>query len=311
MNKNICFTRILYFIGWMYCINGSFAQNTFVKHVYDERDFSKPRFFLFIDTVTNMTDTFDIHKHNPFINLKNEVVRDFDGTKVIRITRQEFDEIVPHAIRANYFPDTDSIATKSAYLLANATKYACFASNPSANPVVAYSFLVCDASGELFVGATAYYYILDRYGKIIHISKSLGVDINAIYISEDNRYIGFHYGSSMNNEYISCGVRVYEAFTDSIIFDIPFMNLSTGGFVGSKFLVEEDAYTSIGGPHTCSIYFLDATTKEIGKYTFPSREAWLHSGNMRSDRNGIYFENMKGEKLNLLFDRDFIKTFEK
>jgi hypothetical protein len=302
---------ILYFIVCIYCINSSFAQNTFVKHVYDERNFSKPRFFLFIDTVTNTTDTFDIHKNNPFCNLKNEAVFDFYGMKIIRITKQVYDEIVPVVLRTNYLPDADSIAIKSEYLLAYATKYACFVNNPSAYPVVAYSLLVCDPSGELFVGATAYYYILDRNGKILHISKSLGVDINAIYISEDNRYIGFHYGSSMNNEYISCGVRVYEAFTDSIIFDIPFMSLSTGGFIGSKFIVDEYAYTHTSAPTTHNIYYLDAATKEVGKYTFSSREAWLHSGNMRSDRNGIYFENEKGVKLDLLFDRNFIKTFEK
>jgi hypothetical protein len=311
MKKSFWFFATMCLLAVIFCTKGGLAQNTFVKYIYDERDFSKPQFILFYDSVAHTTDTFDIFKNNPFNNFRYEVLRDISGMKVYRLNRQEYDEIVPAVLRKNYDPEADSIAKKLEYLVGDAAIINCKVDNPSANPVLAYSFLVYDASGELYVGATAYYYILDRHGKIVHISKKLGVNVNEIYISEDNQYVGFNYGAKMNNEYISCGIRIYDALTDSLIFDMPVMDLETVGFIGSKFVVTEYAYTPTSITTTHNIYYLDAATREVGKYTFPSREAWLNSGNMRSDSKGLYFENLKGEKLNLLFDRDFIGVIAK
>lgn len=273
MKKTFWFVVTMFLLAVMYCSKGGLAQNSFVKYIYDERDFSKPQFILFSDSVALTTDTFNIFKNNPFNNLTYEVLRDINGMKIYRLNRQEYNEIVPAVLRKNYDAETDFIAKKSEYLVGDASIINCKGGNPSANTVLAYSFLVYDATGELYVGSTAYYYILDRHGKIVHISKSSGVNINEIYISEDNRYVGFNYGAKMNNEYISCGIRVYEALTDSLIFDMPIMNLETVGFIDSKFVVTEYAYTITSTPTTHNIYYLDAITKEVGKYTYPSREA--------------------------------------
>ncbi len=294
----------------MFCNQIATAQNTTIEYIYNEKNVSMPVAILFSDTILSKTDTFDIIGSNPFNNFDFDVIhKDFWGWNTYKLTKPEFDIIIPKNLRSKYLPEAEIISSQEKYFIGDVSLSGGF-DNPSSNIVLAYTFMVYDEFGEMYVGATAYYYVLNRKGKIEHISKSLGVNVNSICITEDNEFVGFDYGGAMNNEYIHEGVRIYNSNNDSLILDMPIKEAIIVGFIGTKLIVTEYDY-DIGKPGKHCIYFLDAKSGEIGKYIYPSREAWLNSGNMWKDSHGLYFKNIRGEELELLFERDFIKTYEK
>ncbi len=309
MKKSIVEKLLSIVIITIFCSQSGTAQKATIEYIYNEKNVSMPVAILFKDTISSKIVTFDIIGSNPFNNYDFEVIfKDFWGWNIYKFTKDDYEKIIPKKQRGNYLPEIDTLISETPYLIGDGGFFFWDSRNQgSKNIVLSYSFVVFDASGELYVGATAYYYLMSGTGKILHISKSLGVNINQIYISEDDKYVGFNYGGAMNNEYIHEGVRIYSAIEDSLIMDIPIKEPNIVGFIGNKLIATEYNY-GLGKPTENNIYFLDAKSGEIGKYTFQDRDAWLNSGNMERDNNGLYFKNIRGEKLDLLFYRDFIKT---
>jgi len=310
MKKTIVEKLLSIVIIIIFCNQSGTAQKATIEYIYNEKNVSRPIAIVFNDITSSQLDTFDIISNNPFNSLDFHVIhKDFWGWNTYKLTKPEFDIIIPINIRSKYLPEAEIISSQEKYFIGDVSLSGRF-DNPSSNIVLAYTFMVYDEFGEMYVGATAYYYVLNRKGELVHISKSLGVNVNSIFITEDNKYVGFNYGGAMNNEYIHEGVRIYSAVEDSLIMDIPIKEPNIVGFIDNKLIVTEYNY-GIGIPTENNIYFLDAKSGEIGKYTFPDREAWLNSGNMERNSNGLYFTNIRGEKLDLLFEKDFIKTNKK
>lgn len=299
---------IVFFVSVLFTfisIKPILSQNRAIKYIYNERNVSLPIAIVFTDTIASKSDTFDIIKNNPFNDLKYNVIQtDFWGWKAYSFSKEAYNKLNPYSQRAKYEPETETNANSTDYLIGGTYLSSGF-DNHTSNIVIAYSFLVSDASDELYIGATSIYFIINRNGKVVKTSKPLGVNINEIVISDDNKYVGFHYGAEMNNKYIKSGVRIYDVKTDSVIFDYFLEDPTIGYFVEDKLVCFSRETSQYNENLTYSVYFMDASSKEIGKYVFKNDE-WLNIGDFNRDSKGLHFL-YNGKQHSLLFNKDFNK----
>lgn len=282
------------------------SQNRIIKYIYDDQNISRPIAIVFTDSITAESDTFDIIKNNPFNDLKyNVIYTDFWGWKSYSFTKEEYNILIPLKQRINYLPESEDILNETDYLIGGTTLSSGF-DNEVSNVVLAYSFMAMNSANDLYIGATGYFFIIDRHGNVIKKSAPLGVDVNEIVISEDNNYIGFHYGSAMNNRYINSGIKIYDVINDSLIIDYPINDPIVSSFVGSKLIFNAPDPIIEGKPRLHSMYYIDAEKRNIGKYTFTVDE-WRIKGNIQKDTKGLYFFNKKGASTKILFEQDFEK----
>jgi hypothetical protein len=278
------------------------GQNIRVEYVIEE---NRTTTIIFRDSITKTIQTFDIISNNPFNELNYSVYsQDSFGWKWYKLSKEEFNKFIPKNYRKEYEPEVENLINESDSILVESGILSYGLDNPLSHIVIAYSAM-CH-SNEMYIGAKSKYLVINRYGEIVHISKEIEVDICEIFISENNKYIGFNYGSAMNNEYIKSGVRIYEIQNDSLIIDHKFLHPGIAFFEGNKLLLSEIDYSN-NDNIKYKIYYMDPTTKTIADYTFSDRETYINSAWQKLDSNGISIIGPDGKKQQLLFDQDFLK----